>query len=1109
MSKSWRPVAATFVHLLVCCSLAAAQQGNETAAPDSVVAPAKKASQPPVARIEESRPSVYYLPDKQGNLQPVLDFQYQDFVELYKLKNGLRQPDEPPRYSLQRIDAAGAAGEKHAELDIQFQVLVRDDDWVRIPLRLNRALLRSAVKHKGPGEQFVHYESDREGYVCWVRGKSDAPHEIAMTVLVPLATIGDETQLKLLAPRAASSELKLTVPMPNAVVRVSEGATLLPSSADADDSTDFHVAGLGGDFLLAWRKSNPRVVATPPMLEAIGTVLARLDSHSISAEATLSVRGYGAAFDRFIVRLPPGMELLPGESNGYAVVPTVTEAEKEEQPSQATVHLSEETVGPIDVRLACRRDYDPMKNQQWCELAGFEVVGAARQSGTLNVAANGDWQVLWGTSSDVRQIDRPSGFSREKDLVAGFEYFTQPYSLLARLAPRKTHVSVDPRYVLLVERGRIRLEGKLTYRIRGAKTASLDLAIPGWELDEVGPEKLVAVDGVTISDNNMVVPLVEAMSGTVELELRAHRVIEAEAKAIRVVLPRPQVDASGPASVAVVPADNVELTPNSQMIEGLARQRIAPPMRLPERQQDALYYRGAGGEAVFAADFRERPQHIAVEVATQVTLDRHTAEVEQEQSYSIAHEPVDHLRIAVPRALVTNGSIPRILYDSRPLVPVVEADEGVGEGSAAPVSLRVALPSPRMGSCKLALRYSIPVAEPTAGQSSKLTVPLPMPEVGELIANSLTIRPVANVRVSLPTDGPWTVAADEARTRAGRTDLRLTSPKAVGRVDLKLQRETEGGAGATVIDRAWVQSWLTSSARQDRAVYQLTTNRKQLEVVLPDGAIADRAAVAVNGERVKSQRPSKGHLLIPLPGKRETRRLVLELQYPFSGPRPARGAIRLAFPRMDPDVWVRRTYWQLVLPANEHVMANPSGWVGEFTWKWHGYFWGRRPLLDQGQLESWVGATPQGPLSEQASVYLFSTLSGVEQAEPFTASRTWIVLWASGVALVAGLLLIYVPASRHPATLLIVGIGLLAIGLIAPEPTLLLAQAAGLGLILALLAGLLERGVTRRFRRMVVHKEPSGIRVDLGSSQTSCPPQLASTETIPAIQPPSTGNANR
>ena len=56
-----------------------------------------------VPRIEEAKPSVYYLPDKDGNLQPVLDFKYQDFEELYKLKNQLGRRDEPPRYSVQRM----------------------------------------------------------------------------------------------------------------------------------------------------------------------------------------------------------------------------------------------------------------------------------------------------------------------------------------------------------------------------------------------------------------------------------------------------------------------------------------------------------------------------------------------------------------------------------------------------------------------------------------------------------------------------------------------------------------------------------------------------------------------------------------------------------------------------------------------------------------------------------------------------------------------------------------------------------------------------------------------------------------------------------------------
>ena len=83
-------------------------------------------------------------------------------------------------------------------------------------------------------------------------------------------------------------------------------------------------------------------------------------------------------------------------------------------------------------------------------------------------------------------------------MVAAYEYANQPYSLTARLAPRKTRISVDPTYVLMVDRDVVRLEGKLKYAVRGAKIATLDVAMPGWELDEIGPDNLVVPDAVTL-----------------------------------------------------------------------------------------------------------------------------------------------------------------------------------------------------------------------------------------------------------------------------------------------------------------------------------------------------------------------------------------------------------------------------------------------------------------------------------------------------------------------------------------------------------------------------------------------------------------------------------
>ena len=282
--------------------------------------------------------------------------------------------------------------------------------------------------------------------------------------------------------------------------------------------------------------------------------------------------------------------------------------------------------------------------------------------------------------------------------------------------------------------------------------------------------------------------------------------------------------------------------------------------------------------------------------------------------------------------------------------------------------------------------------------------------------------------------------------RPGHVRRRLPHPTA--------RRASDGGRSRVV------QSWLTSTARRDRAVFQGVTDRKELAVRLPSDAAADRTLAFVNGRQVGPRVLADGRLLVSLAGQAPdeddpaTRRFVVDLQYDFRGSRPPQGSLRLEFPRLDHDTWIRRMYWQLVLPANEHLISNPERTDQRIHLDLGGLFLGSAAAGRSGQLESWAGATPRDPLPEQANCYLFSGLGPIEQAEVGTAERTWIVLWASGAALVAGMLLIYVPGIRHPAVLLVLGIGILAVGAIAPEPTLLLAQAAILGLGLTLAAAL-------------------------------------------------------
>ena len=89
----------------------AAQAGPEPGKP--VTTPASKPAGPATARVEEAEPSLYYLKDKQGNLQAVPNFNFEDFEELYRLKHQLVQGDERPRYSIQQISAAATVAGEH------------------------------------------------------------------------------------------------------------------------------------------------------------------------------------------------------------------------------------------------------------------------------------------------------------------------------------------------------------------------------------------------------------------------------------------------------------------------------------------------------------------------------------------------------------------------------------------------------------------------------------------------------------------------------------------------------------------------------------------------------------------------------------------------------------------------------------------------------------------------------------------------------------------------------------------------------------------------------------------------------------------------------------
>jgi len=830
----------------------------------------------------------------------------------------------------------------------------------------------------------------------------------------------------------------------------------------------------------------------------------KVDGRGLDADVRLAVRSFGGVFDGFQVRLPKGVQLVPGKASPYTVSLSKAADAGADGRKLIEVRLSKKTAGPAEVQFATRLLLDAAGSMNWADVASYEVVGAARQSGQVAIRADSQWRVLVGPLRGVRQVDELPRPLRSDDLVAGFEYFAQPCTLPMRVVRRSSRVSVEPEYLLLVDADQVTLEGKLKYMVRAAEVGNFDIDLPGWELDEVGPENLVASDAIVDQSGRRSIPLTQRSIGPIELSIRAHRKIPAESKSISVELPRPLANSQASAAVVVLPADNVELTPTPDAMTGLVRQQVAPQMKLPERQQDPLFYRAEPTKAMFSAGFRVHPQRVSVGVSTEITVDEQRAEVQEKLSYLVAHKPIDRLTFDVPRGLAGPEHL-AVRFEGKSLAAADLPDPNDQPDLAAPSRKQVLLPGMRIGPCELSIHYAVDFEKLAPRSSIAAAIPLVMPREGELSGNKVLVTAKEGIRVR-QREGPWKEAEAGTQIPAARQGLQLAAAERTGEITLAISLEDQSSAGSTVVSRAWVQTWLTPSFRQDRASFLLTTTQKSLDLVVPVGVNPADVELWLDGKRTSGQSTPEGRLVVALPGAESLRQHELEAIYRLPD-RPKPGRLSLELPRLGRDVWVHRLYWQVVLPPNEHILGSPADFTGEFRWGWNGLFWGRIPILEQPQLETWVGARHLTELPVETNRYLFSSLGSVSRCEVQTVDRTLAVFTASAAALVIGLLLVYVPAVRHPAGLLVLAVAIAAAVLAWPAPSLLLAQASGLGVVLSLGAAWLHRSVLRRHRRVVARDISSSI-LERGSSKTprrtAALANDAATEVVPDVAAVST-----
>ncbi|MDR1960350.1 MAG: hypothetical protein LBQ54_15165 [Planctomycetaceae bacterium] len=1085
-------------------------RGEETETVPSEPPQASQTSQTvkPVLPQIHGTPLDVYLLDIQGKLSPAfINYPFEAFDTLNLLRE---QKNDAPEYQIQSIDAAGKIVGDLAEITVRFRVEAQNRPLVRVRLGMQDGIifpdrtkpeeldLNKHAQYEGSGRFRLIREQETGAYVALLRNTSREEktsaetgmsseqvlagaenaglltHTITLKLSFPVNKIGtDEFRLRAGFPYAFSSILKLEVPIPDAVVMVSQGTSPVQTIAIDEKNTQFSIQGLHRDFDIRWRaaqKSKKR--ERKPVLQVEDLeIQADMTAKEVRFDVTIPVQSTGIPFDTFHVLLPENANWIEETFQDYTI--------REMSPlpyaghsRQLEVTLPSRRTEKVEIHLKAVTS-SPEDNLDWLELGGFQVVEAEKQFGKLNVTVPREYRLNYGDVKGLKQMESALSSDAEGN-VTRFEIFRQPCSLKAKATRRYTQLNVRPEFQVQIDKNQAILKGRLSYTIHGSPVDKLYLDPAGWQMINFPNNSLIDNDrtallpGQTPAEATLLLPLRIPAEKTIDFDIQARQSIDPKNPVIRLEFPKPKADWIEPVTVAVYPANNIELnvSPEVSPIIGMSRKprktvtSIEPPIRL----QEPLFYQIDDPEsAVFCAEMIPHTQEIHVQVRGEFRLTPETESLTYYLNYDVKYEPVERLTFEIPKELEDKYQW-LFTMDSHSLTPS-GTSESLSEDNI--VLKRVTLPEARIGKFTVTVQQidnspDVSIREYLQpGETHPKKFFLLLPQDGKLIQETVNVSLPRGMQINLienETQTSWKKIPDETVSPVALKGYTFQTEAREFFLNAGLFFDDHDSLGSTIIEKTWLQTWLIGSQRRDRVSYLVVSDQNQLSITLPQQTRRDRILVKLDGQQIPVN-VVENKINVPFsPGRTKKNPLLVEMWYEADVAETG-NPIELDMPQFAPEVWVRPMYWQMIFPSHRHMISVDRNWIPQYQWQFDRYHFSRVPLLDQQGLEEWIGhgITPSEPLSVAANCYLLSTLRPLPDCEIRIVDRSTLVLFSSGITLFVGLVFLYFKKIRYAGILFTLLVLFMAVFAYQPVLILLFLQAGSVGVVLSLLAMILYR----------------------------------------------------
>jgi len=999
--------------------------------------------------IQPAAPDVFLLPDKDGKLRKVLGFRYENFLQAWGDSN--EGNVRPPRYVVDTMETSGSVDEDHARLQIELLLTTHADGWVDIPLSLPNLIIQQIDLGKRVEGECLVYDAQRKMHVAWLQGEAGRQRRIVLDGLAKVTSVAGGWELEFSPPHATVSITELTVPLTDAEFEISP--VLQQSSTSENEQTTIVMRGHASPLRVQWNRLHDQGNELATTLESVGSLSVRVDRLSAKYVASLQINSFGIPLKLVQVRLPTGSKTTRVEPPPELQA-VVTETE-DELGRLIEIRPLRPTGDPWNLELAAEQTFEEEPNL--CELGGFEVVGAVRQSGLLELEIDEQLQAYFDLTGDLKQVALAASPDQPKvrSATAAFAYARFPWTLSVHMVPKQRRVNVRPQYELQINPDEARLQVDFDYQFSGANTFAVRIDLRGWQLTDDPLESGGTVDAdryVETQEGLLVLPLVNPDVQRARIALVVRRPIDLGE--ISFPLPEALGGFVLPGELTLRADPSLQVTTNLNSLVGLGS--VSAAELVSAEADDPLVFRTFLSQASLDAEITRRARIVAVDVLSTVDVEEEHITVRQQFDYDVKHRPLSQILLQVPKITLIEESI-EVRLDGKKVSMSPRA--GTTDVNSAVRQMAVSLLRPLQRTFQIEVDYEIPYLEATPNNPAQVTVPLVIPS-DEIALHEVAVNADQPRRVALSQTADadsWTSRKADNSNAINESLLLLRGNGRQRELPLLVRKTSAQDLQNAILERAWLQSWVAGDRQQDRAVFRFRSPHEQVHVELPPVAANQPLEVLLDGQPIEYHRNGESQISVALSTDSPNELHVLELRYHYSAGLFSGGMLSTTLPRLVCRPVSVPVFWHLVLPRGWQVARSPEAMASEFWLGWRQLRWGRQPTRSQSDLEQWSGATIVPPPPPSTSEYLYSAFEIPAAVEVIVARQTWLVAASTLAAFGVGLLCIYTSIASKVYFWLGLVLALLALLLVYPEVTLLVGQAVFWGGVMTLAAIVLKR----------------------------------------------------